>query len=126
MHLTLNKECAFIATNEDSTFPLSGFTSPGAGALLSVLKTSTKKTPVVIGKPHKTLFECISAAYDLDKSRTIMVGDRLDTDIQFGINSGVDTLLVFTGVSSEDDARDEKHAQATFAISSFGEISKLA
>ncbi|PVU93232.1 hypothetical protein BB561_003392 [Smittium simulii] len=126
LYLTLNKDCLFIATNNDSTYPVGDFNLPGAGSILSVLETSTKRVPTIVGKPYKTLFDCISADYHIEKSRTIMVGDRLNTDVQFGINSGIDTLIVFTGITSEHEAMDPNSTQATYAMTSFGEISKLA
>lgn len=58
---------------------------------------STKKTPTVIGKPHKHMMDAILATKKFDVARTVMVGDNLDTDITFGRDSGLGTLLVLTG-----------------------------
>lgn len=58
---------------------------------------STKMTPTVIGKPNSHMMDAILASKDFDRSRTIMVGDNLETDILFGQNSGIETLLTMTG-----------------------------
>ncbi|OMJ30069.1 Phosphoglycolate phosphatase 2 [Smittium culicis] len=114
----------FIATNSDSTLPVGGITFPGAGSLLSVLKSSTKKDPVVIGKPNQIMFDLVKKSHHLDLSKTIMVGDRLDTDIDFGNRASVDTLLVYTGVTDKTLASNSD-IKATFSMNSFGDISLL-
>ncbi len=55
----------------------------------------------------------------MDKSRTLMVGDRLDTDIALGLNGGVKTLLVFTGITDEED---QSHIQPHYTLSSLGQL----
>ena len=97
-YLHNNPDCHFIATNSDSTFPASeGVLFPGAGSLLSVLTHSLKREAVVIGKPNKTMLDVIVEKYHLDRDRTCMVGDRLDTDVAFGKLGGVKTILVMSG-----------------------------
>ncbi|OLY79114.1 4-nitrophenylphosphatase [Smittium mucronatum] len=125
-HINITKSNAlFIATNDDSTLPVQGLTFPGAGSLLSVLINSTSESPVVMGKPNQIMFDCISKANNLDLSRTLMIGDRLDTDIEFGTRAGVDTLLVFTGVTDRELAASSP-ISFTHSIQSLGDISKLA
>ncbi|KAI8612725.1 2-phosphoglycolate phosphatase [Chytriomyces sp. MP71] len=99
-YLHCNKNCHFLATNSDLTFPAGGTVYPGTGALLSALCAPLDRKPIVLGKPEPTMMDVIINKYDLDPSRTCMVGDRLDTDIQFGQQSGLKTLLVMTGVTS--------------------------
>jgi 4-nitrophenyl phosphatase len=65
--------------------------------LFQPLVASTGRNPIVLGKPHATMLEVILNVHHLDPKRTCMIGDRLDTDIQFGINGGCSTLLVLTG-----------------------------
>lgn len=60
-YLLLNENCEFIATNEDSTYPSSGGLLPGAGAVFSPLVTALKREPLAIGKPKKTMIDCIKA-----------------------------------------------------------------
>ncbi|KAI8070372.1 HAD-like domain-containing protein [Gongronella butleri] len=108
-YLRNNKDCLFIATNEDTTFPIHGTIFPGAGSIQAPLVTALKRRPdVVLGKPAQNMMEAIFAQYpDFDKSRTCMVGDRLDTDIDFGLQAGLDTLCVLTGVTHEHELADE-------------------
>ena len=84
----------FIATNDDSTLPSSNRLYPGTGALLSVLKVSCQRDPIVIGKPHQTMLDVIIKKFALDPSKTIMIGDRLDTDIAFGLFLPLHILLI--------------------------------
>ncbi|KAJ1659662.1 hypothetical protein IWQ61_001284 [Dispira simplex] len=122
-YLTRVEGCRYILTNDDTTFPAAGCTFPGTGALAAALTTSTGRQPVVIGKPHATLLDCISQAYNLDRERTCMIGDRLDTDIQFGINGGLDTLLVLTGVTKEEQLHNpENQIVPTYVMKSLGHI----
>ena len=95
--LTRNPGCAFVATNEDSTYPAGAGMLPGAGSISAPLRYATNRDPIAIGKPNKTMLDCIRAKHDFDPKRAIMVGDRLDTDILFGQEGGLATLLVLTG-----------------------------
>ncbi|KAJ4478240.1 HAD-like domain-containing protein [Lentinula aciculospora] len=102
-YLTRNPGCQFIVTNEDSTYPSGHGLLPGAGAISAPLRYALGKDPISIGKPAKTMLDCIQAKVHYDPARTIMVGDRLNTDILFGQAGGVSTLLVLTGITSERD-----------------------
>ncbi|CAD6887178.1 unnamed protein product [Tilletia controversa] len=118
--------CYFLLTNDDSTFPAKGGPWPGAGALSAPLIFSTKRKPTIIGKPHKPMMDCIVAKKHFDPSKAIMVGDRLDTDIEFAINGGIDSLMVQTGISTkaEIDAKDAK-VMPTYLIKSLGDLDVL-
>lgn len=98
-YLTRNEGCLFLATNEDSTYPDSAGTLPGAGSVSAPLRFALGRNPLCTGKPSKTMLDCIQAKHNFDPSRTIMVGDRLNTDILFGQEGGVSTLLVLTGIT---------------------------
>ncbi|KZT00721.1 2-phosphoglycolate phosphatase [Laetiporus sulphureus 93-53] len=100
-YLHRNKDCAFLATNTDSTFPSAEGLLPGAGSISAPLTCALGRDPVSIGKPAKTMLDCIRAKYRFDPERTIMVGDRLNTDIEFGKGGGLATLLVLTGITHE-------------------------
>ncbi|KAF8961413.1 HAD-like domain-containing protein [Flammula alnicola] len=102
-YLTRNPGCHFIATNEDSTYPISAGLLPGAGSVSAPLRYALGKNPICTGKPASTMLDCVKAKVHLDPKRTIMVGDRLNTDILFGQNGGLTTLLVFTGITTEDE-----------------------
>ncbi|KJA21316.1 hypothetical protein HYPSUDRAFT_42171 [Hypholoma sublateritium FD-334 SS-4] len=102
-YLISNPGCHFIATNEDSTYPTSAGLLPGAGAISAPLRYALGKSPVCTGKPSSTMLDCVKAKVHFDPKRTIMVGDRLNTDILFGKNGGLTTLLVLTGITTEEE-----------------------
>ena len=95
----------FLATNTDATYPIrDGVVVPGSGTYVAAIATASGKKPeLVFGKPSIMMLEQIIKDYDLDRSKTVMVGDRLDTDIVFGHNGNIKTLLVLTGVSKLHD-----------------------
>ncbi|RXW22764.1 hypothetical protein EST38_g3083 [Candolleomyces aberdarensis] len=102
-YLLHDPACHFIATNEDSTYPSAHGLLPGAGSVGAPLRYALNKNPVCTGKPSSTMLDCIKAKIQFDPKRTLMIGDRLNTDIQFGQNGGLATLLVLTGVTLESD-----------------------
>jgi len=102
-YLTRNPGCHFIATNEDSTFPIAAGLLPGSGAVSAPLRYALGRNPICTGKPSSTMLDCVKAKVHFDPERTIMVGDRLNTDILFGKSGGLTTLLVFTGITSEEE-----------------------
>lgn len=61
LYLTQNPDCMFIATNEDSTYPAGGALLPGAGAVMAPICTALGRGPLSIGKPAKTMLDCIQA-----------------------------------------------------------------
>lgn len=104
--LTQEPRCAFLATNTDATFPSHLGILPGSGALIQALVTATGRSPTVLGKPNQLFMDAVleELGEDLPRDRVLMVGDRLDTDIEFGNRAGTRTLLVLTGVSTTADA----------------------
>ncbi|CAO3597788.1 unnamed protein product [Absidia cylindrospora] len=120
-YLRNNAGIPFIATNEDTTFPIHGTLQPGAGSIAAPLITALNRRPdIVLGKPAQNMMEAIFAQYHLDKSKTCMIGDRLDTDIDFGLKGGLETLCVLTGVSSEQELLDpENKIKPTYYVDSF-------
>lgn len=106
MYLTKNPGCHFLLTNTDGTFPSGGELYPGSGAMSAPLVYSSKVTPTVIGKPNKHMMDAILASNDFDPKTTLMIGDNLETDILFGQNSGIETLLVMTGEKRESTMRN--------------------
>ncbi|KAI8639671.1 HAD-like domain-containing protein [Parasitella parasitica] len=103
-YLTRNKGCHFIVTNEDSTYPQHGGFYPGAGSIAAPIITALGRRPdAILGKPAQNMLEAIFAEFHLDPKKTVMIGDRLNTDIEFGLNGGLDTLCVLTGVTTKDE-----------------------
>eukprot|EP01045_Picozoa_sp_COSAG04_P001905 COSAG04_NODE_65_length_29645_cov_11.027483_17_plen_287_part_00 len=106
---------AFIATNPDVTSPASLVSGgsgavdntfiPANGALVAAVAAAAGREPdVVVGKPNPDLAGIVLAQNGLDPARTCMVGDRVDTDVAFGVASGMQTLLVETGSHTAADA----------------------
>lgn len=92
----------FIGTNPDTTFPAEDGIVPGCGALLALLRTGSEREPYVIGKPGPALFEASISILGAEASRTLTIGDRLDTDIAGAQAAGLASALVLTGVSTAE------------------------
>merc|ERR1711990_1030962 len=106
-----NEGCEFIATNTDAVTHLTDAQEwAGNGSMVGAIKGSTQQEPTVVGKPAPFMLEDVAAQFGLAKSEICMVGDRLDTDILFGKNGGLRTMLVLTGVTSEDRLLDESNS----------------
>jgi phosphoglycolate/pyridoxal phosphate phosphatase family enzyme len=102
--LQMNPDAPLVATNKDA-FDLVGVDGrhiPGNGCAVVALEHSSKRTAINVGKPSATLADLIAADHGINPSRTMFVGDRLDTDIQFGVENGMHSVLVMTGVTTAD------------------------
>lgn len=100
--LAVRNGARFISTNGDIAIPSERGFLPGNGSLTSVVSVSTETEPVFIGKPEPVIMEQAMLVLGTTKEETIMVGDYYDTDILAGINIGIDTLLVHTGVTQPE------------------------
>jgi 4-nitrophenyl phosphatase len=92
-----------IGTNPDLTFPLEKALAPGNGAQIAALKAATGVEPEVIGKPAPPLYQQALARMGTAPDATLVIGDRLDTDILGGVRLGMPTALVLTGVSHREE-----------------------
>jgi 4-nitrophenyl phosphatase len=102
--LLVRRGIPFYATNPDKTFPTPRGQIPGAGAWCSVITTATDVHPVVAGKPFPFLIELSLEKLGTRKEETLVIGDRLETDIAAGQAVGCPTALVLSGVSSREQA----------------------
>ncbi|TVR20747.1 MAG: HAD-IIA family hydrolase [Anaerolineaceae bacterium] len=100
----------FIGTNPDRTFPTPEGLVPGAGSIIAALTAATDAEPVIIGKPARPMFDAALAVTGTDAGQTLMIGDRLETDICGGRDAGLLTALVFTGVATPQDLTDPDNA----------------
>ncbi len=90
----------FVATNRDATYPLEGGQfMPGAGSLVAAVATCSGVESFTVGKPNPYLMELVCRELGLPAPEVLVVGDRLDTDIECGVRAGCDTHLVLTGVA---------------------------
>ena len=119
-------EVLFLATNTDSTYPTHGKLFPGAGTTTTIpLQFASGRKATTCGKPNQTMMDAIFARFELDKERTCMVGDRLDTDIQFGLQGKLGgTLLILTGVSSLEDC-EKMNIYPQYVMDGFGDFTIL-
>ncbi len=94
----------FYTTNTDRTFPTPRGEIPGCGAWLSVVTSATGIDPIIAGKPFTPIMELSLERLGTRKEETLVVGDRLETDIAAGHNVGCPTALVLSGVSTRAQA----------------------
>lgn len=100
--LAVRNGATFISTNGDIAIPTERGLLPGNGSLTSVISVSTQVKPIFIGKPESIIMEQALKVLGTSKEETLMVGDYYDTDILAGMNAGMDTLLVHTGVTTKE------------------------
>lgn len=74
---------------------------PGGGTIVNAIAIGCDQRPLVTGKPNSFVVDLLCKEHNINKSEAIMIGDNLETDIALGKNSGLDTLLVLTGVTDE-------------------------
>jgi 4-nitrophenyl phosphatase len=98
--LAIRRGARYIATNPDKTFPSEEGLIPGAGAVMALLQAATDAEPLVIGKPAPTMFQIAAELLGGTAPTTLVIGDRLDTDIAGAVNAGMPSALVLTGVST--------------------------
>lgn len=103
--LNIRAGAKFIGTNADTTLPTEHGITHGNGAILAALQTATGVTPTIIGKPEPIIYQQAMALLGTDTSETIAIGDRLETDILGAIRTGIRSLMVLTGVSTEEDLK---------------------
>lgn len=99
----IRKGASFFGTNADKTFPTPEGLAPGAGSVLAAIETAAGVAPIVAGKPSPLLFETARARLDAQPLETLVIGDRLDTDILGGQRAGMRTALVLSGVSTREE-----------------------
>jgi 4-nitrophenyl phosphatase len=93
----------FLSTNCDRAIPTEEGLVPGNGSLTASIAYATRTEPMFVGKPEKAIIALALEKLKLQPHEVLLVGDNLETDIAAGGNSGVDTLLVYSGFSQEAD-----------------------
>jgi len=99
----INDGALFIATNPDTTGPLESGIVPATGAMAALIEKATGKAPFFVGKPNPLMMRSALRYLGVHSENTVMVGDRMDTDVVAGVMSGLETILVLSGVSTRED-----------------------
>lgn len=94
----------FIGTNPDRTFPTPEGQVPGAGSILATIEAATDIEPLVIGKPNPAMYQFALERMGMTAEETLVVGDRLETDIAGAQNLGSPCAVVLSGVCDEATA----------------------
>ncbi|MGQ4560536.1 HAD-IIA family hydrolase [Dermabacteraceae bacterium P7054] len=96
----------FIATNPDATGPSSDGLIPATGAISALITKATGKQPYVVGKPNPMMFRSALNKIGAHSENTGMIGDRMDTDIVAGMEAGLHTVLVLSGITDKKDVEN--------------------
>ena len=111
----------FYGTNPDLCCPIDFGFVPDCGAICNMLTDATGKKPVYLGKPSRSVVDLCLSLSGFSREETLVVGDRLYTDIACGINGGVDTCVVFTGEAKPEDMADTPYP-ADYCFSDIKEL----
>jgi NagD protein len=99
----IERGARFIATNPDATGPSADGPVPATGSVAALITKATGRYPYFVGKPNPMMFRSALNRIEAHSETTVMVGDRMDTDIVAGIEAGLDTVLVLTGSTKPTD-----------------------
>ena len=111
----------FIATNPDPSGPTEHGIVPACGAVAALLESASGKKPFFIGKPNPLMIRTALNYLDVHSEDTVMIGDRMDTDIVAGVNSGLRTILVLSGVTRREDVVNFP-CQPTWIVDSIADL----
>lgn len=120
----LLKDIKYIATNPDWVCPTSFGYVPDCGSIAEMLWRASGKRPYFIGKPRPEMLTLAMEKYGYSKEETVMVGDRVYTDIAAGYNAGVDTVFVLSGEGTLRDA-NETDTPPTYIMKNIKELCDL-
>ncbi|RII43248.1 HAD-IIA family hydrolase [Galactobacter valiniphilus] len=95
----------FISTNPDATGPSLEGVLPATGAIAALITKATGRVPYVVGKPNPMMFRSAMNRIQAHSETTAMIGDRMDTDIIAGMEAGLRTFLVLTGITQREDIK---------------------
>jgi NagD protein len=118
----------FVATNPDRTCPVEGGEIPDCAGMIAAIEAVTeKKVEIIVGKPSPIMIQAALDVMGLRPEECILIGDRLETDIKMGKDSGIATGIVLTGVTDEEALKKIKHtpAQPDFVFQSIADVENL-
>lgn len=104
-----NDSVTYLATNPDMVCPIENGYIPDCGSICSMIENAVNRKPIFIGKPNTLMIDMSLKETNTNKEEAIIIGDRLNTDILCGLNSGIDTAAVFTGETNEEEIKASKY-----------------
>lgn len=120
----VNRGARLIATNSDITGPVENGIAPACRAFVAPIEATTGKSAYYVGKPNPLMMRTGLKMLGVHSSEAVMIGDRMDTDIVAGIESGLDTALVLTGVSTVETVKSFPY-RPRLILNGVGDISVL-
>lgn len=122
---TIDSETLFVATNPDATRPSENGELPSTGAIIGAIRGMTGRKPDIIpGKPSEKTANVALRLVNIPPSDCLLVGDRLDTDIEMGLSAGITTVLTLSGVTTKSDLQDT-NISPDYIIDSLQDIDTL-
>jgi 4-nitrophenyl phosphatase len=122
--LNINAGAQFFATNSDTTLPTELGEVMGNGGVLAALEAVTGVKPISIGKPAPILYQQALALLGTNRTNTVAIGDRLNTDILGAVNAGMRSIMVLTGVSKEQDIAELDY-EPTWVMADIQQITQV-
>lgn len=119
----LKNDIPYIATNPDLKCPVSFGFIPDCGAICGMIECATSKKPIYIGKPEPIMVDIVREKFGCSKEETVVIGDRLYTDIAVGLNAGIAAVCVLTGEATESEIK-KSNITPTYTFQSVLEIWK--
>jgi len=111
----------FIATNPDASGPTEHGIVPACGSMAALIEKATGRTPFFVGKPNPLMMRTALNYLGIHSEDTVMIGDRMDTDIVVGVQSGMETMLVLSGVTKREDVENFPY-RPTHIVNSIADI----
>lgn len=102
------QEVTYLATNPDWVCPVSFGFIPDCGSICQMIRNATNKWPVFLGKPESTMVHIVREKFGCEIDQTVVVGDRLYTDIAAGVNAGAASICVLTGEATAEEIQNGK------------------
>jgi NagD protein len=99
----INDGARFICTNPDATGPSNEGALPAAGSVAAMVSKATGVEPYFVGKPNPMMMRSALNTIEAHSESTAMIGDRMDTDVLCGLEAGLETVLVLTGISTREE-----------------------
>ena len=115
------QDVTYIATNPDWVCPVAFGFIPDCGSICGMIRNATRKWPTFIGKPERAMVDIIREKFECSAEETVVVGDRLYTDIAMGINAGVTAICVLTGEATVDEIKNG-NIKPTYTFGSVKEL----